>query len=192
MNRKAFFDTIRPLFGGSLKQTQVDGLSIILDEAEKRSTWRNNLAYVLGTTFHETNETMQPVREAYWLSEAWRKKHLRYWPWYGRGFVQLTWGDGYRNADNKLALKGALVADPDLAMKPEIAVQILFSGMEDGWFTRRKDSDFINAADESDAKDLREYIAARKVVNGADRAAKIGGYAIKFEHALTAADYPIK
>jgi peptidoglycan hydrolase-like protein with peptidoglycan-binding domain len=48
-------------------------------------------AYVLATTQWETNQTFKPVREAYWLSENWRKTHLRYHPFYGRGFVQLTW-----------------------------------------------------------------------------------------------------
>ena len=48
-------------------------------------------AYGLATAWWETNKTMQPVREAYWLSEAWRKPNLRYYPHYGRGYVQLTW-----------------------------------------------------------------------------------------------------
>lgn len=36
-----------------------------------------------------------PVREAYWLSEAWRAANLRYYPWYGRGLMQCTWQDNY-------------------------------------------------------------------------------------------------
>lgn len=36
-----------------------------------------------------------PVREAYWLSEAWRAANLRYYPDYGRGLMQCTWPDNY-------------------------------------------------------------------------------------------------
>ena len=32
-------------------------------------------AYILATVWHETNATMQPVKEAYWLSEAWRQQN---------------------------------------------------------------------------------------------------------------------
>jgi hypothetical protein len=78
-NRKAFFDGIRPdLFGGTLTQDQVNGIDAILDEWEVRKlTDLRWLAYMLATTYHETNMTMQPVREAYWLSEEWcRRKRL--------------------------------------------------------------------------------------------------------------------
>ena len=86
MNRQAFFAAARmSLFAGTLDQHQVDGMNAILDEWDRRKLadprW---LAYMLATTFHETARTMLPVREAYWLSEDWRKQHLRYWPWYGR------------------------------------------------------------------------------------------------------------
>jgi hypothetical protein len=36
-----------------------------------------------------------PVREAYWLSEAWRAANLRYYPAYGRGLMQCTWPENY-------------------------------------------------------------------------------------------------
>ncbi|NTV99551.1 MAG: carboxypeptidase, partial [Chlorobiaceae bacterium] len=49
------------------------------------------IAYVLATTQWETSQTFKPVREAFWESEEWRKKHFRYYPYYGRGYVQLTW-----------------------------------------------------------------------------------------------------
>ncbi|ACE93042.1 hypothetical protein AMC90_CH04053 [Rhizobium phaseoli] len=61
-----FFSCVpRAPFGGSLWQSQVDGLNKILDEWERRGLsdvrW---LAYMLATTFHETGGKMQPVREA--------------------------------------------------------------------------------------------------------------------------------
>src|SRR4029079_15992876 len=100
INREHFFDTARRLFGGHYNQRQVDGMTAILDQWEQRfpaadPRW---LAYMLATAFQETNQTMQPVREAYWLSEEWRRRNLRYYPFYGWGYVQLTWEANYRRA----------------------------------------------------------------------------------------------
>jgi len=66
MNRKIFFDSVRPLFGGSLKPGQVAGMSAILDEWEVRwqaKTPITQLAYVLATPWLETDQTMQPIHE---------------------------------------------------------------------------------------------------------------------------------
>ena len=54
---------------------------LLIAESKAQSLLRNQLAYLLATAFWETARTMQPVDEAFWLSEAWRKKNLRY----GRG-----------------------------------------------------------------------------------------------------------
>ena len=64
---------------------------LLIAESKARGLLRNQLTYLLATAFWQTARTMQPVDEAFWLSEAWRKKNLRYWPWYGRGHCQLTW-----------------------------------------------------------------------------------------------------
>lgn len=41
-----------------------------------------------------------PVREAYYLgepepAESWRRRNLRYYPFFGRGLIQLTWASNY-------------------------------------------------------------------------------------------------
>ncbi len=133
---------------------------------------------MLATAYHETKYTMQPVREAYWMSEAWRKKNLRYYPHYGRGYVQLTWPFNYERADRELGLNGALVANLDLAMQPDIAAKIMIYGMREGWFTNKKLSDYIKAG-------KADYVGARRIINGTDAARKITGYAETFEKALT-------
>src|SRR5262245_13473604 len=121
IDRDKLFPPVRSrIFGGILRQSQVDGIKAIVGEWERRSPagdlrW---LAYMLATTTWETNHTMQPVREAYWLSEDWRRANLRYWPYYGRGYVELTWKDNYKREGDRLGLD--LVADPDRAMDPKI------------------------------------------------------------------------
>ncbi len=178
MNRIAFFGDIRPFFDGfksSKGKGQIAGLDAILDEAERRhgDLPQRHLAYILATAFHETNATMQPVREAYWMSESWRRKHLRYYPYYGRGLVQLTWDYNYERVGYFLGID--LEDEPDLALDLPTAVTIMFDGMEKGWFTGKKLSDY------------RSYRFMRRVVNGLDKADVIAGYAERFEQALKAA-----
>jgi putative chitinase len=196
IDRKAFFASVRRDFG-ALVQDQVDGFNLILDEFERRGSEFSifDLADMLATAWWETGKTMQPVREAFYVSkdfktaEAWRKRNLRYYPYYGRGFVQLTWLRNYQLAGRKLGID--LAADPDRVMEPRLAVAIMFDGMKEGWFTGKALDDYIDDIDEGDAEDLREYINARRIINGTDKAATIGQIALKFERALKAADRPV-
>ena len=58
---RAFFAAIRPLFGGALSQSQVDGVNYILTAT--KGLPKSYRAYLLATTHHETAKTMMPVRE---------------------------------------------------------------------------------------------------------------------------------
>lgn len=89
IDRQKFFDSVRSQpFAGHLAQGQVDGCNAILDEWEHRGlTDYRWLAYMLATVFWECARTMQPIREAGSDSYLRAKK---YWPWIGRGYVQLT------------------------------------------------------------------------------------------------------
>src|SRR6185369_13816038 len=101
---------------------------------------RNQCAYVLATAFWETAHTMRPVVEAYWLSEDWRRRNLRYYPWYGRGFVQLTWEKNYAHAERETG--EPVHQDPARALDPVVAAKIAVTGMREGWFTGRALGDF--------------------------------------------------
>lgn len=182
IDRTRFFAEVRRELG-PLNQSQVDGFNAILDEWERRG-WRNlnQLAYMLATAWWETGKTMQGVREAYWMSEDWRRRNLRYYPYYGRGLVQLTWNYNYRRAGQILGLD--LIGSPDLALDLPTAVQIMFDGMAEGWFTGKSLDDYIDDIDEPDSEDLREYVAGRRIINGTDKASTIGQLALTFEGAL--------
>lgn len=88
-------------------------------------------AATIGTVAIETASTFRPVREAYWLddafgyeqAEAWRRTYLRYWPFYGRGYVQLTWASNYLVYG--LAIGVDLVTYPGRALEPAIAADNL-------------------------------------------------------------------
>lgn len=196
-NRKAFFDAVRgPLFDGSFKAHQVAGLDRYLNAWENTYTSVSDaqFAYVLATVYHETgiirtdpdtkrkymDRTMSPVEEvgkgrgrSYGLKN--RKTGQTY---YGRGDVQLTWLYNYEKAGQKLGID--LVNNPALALDPSIAVSITFVGMIEGWFTGGKLRTYINPA-------KNDFLNARRIINGVDRAALVAGYAETFLDAIKAA-----
>lgn len=132
---------------------------------------KQQIAYVLATVEWETGRTFRPVREAYWLSEDWRKENLRYYPYYGRGFVQITWENNYKKYSAILGID--LVNHPDSAMKENVALFILVHGFKTGTFTGRKITEYINV--------LRtDFVNARRCINGTDKANEIAGLADKY------------
>jgi putative chitinase len=178
----AFFASIRKTCV-QLTQPQVDGFQALLQAfgvARWPLAWT---AYGLSTAWHETAATMQPVKEAYWLSEDWRKVHLHYFPWYGRGFCQLTWEANYKKADTALHLNGELSRNPDLALKPDIAARIIVWGMESGAFTGKSLADYLPKHGPADD---RQFQLARYIINGTDKAAVISKEAMDFQSALQA------
>ena len=167
-----FFTTIRPLFG-HMTQSQVGGCNALLEASDGLPvTWR---AYLLGTAFHETAQTMQPIAEyGHGKGRPYGKPGKYGQAQYGRGYVQLTWDVNYERADRELGLNGALLAEFDLALRPDIAAKIAVQGMSDGWFTGRAFKDCLPG----------DYVHARRIINGLDKADLIAGYAANFERAL--------
>lgn len=180
---QAFFKVVRAKFG-ALDQEQVEGFNSLL-QAMGAASWPIAwTAYGLATAWHETARTMQPVEEAFWKDDAWRARNLtRYYPWHGRGYVQLTWERNYKNADKELGLDGALVADRSLALRPDIAAKIMVRGMEEGWFTAKKTSDYLPA---NGPAAFDAYRQARPIINAMDKAVEIARHAENFESALVA------
>lgn len=175
MNLPAFFDTYRRLFG-PLRQEQVAPLEWLVQRLVAEPWPQQHRAYMLATAKHETADTYLPVREAFWMSEDWRRRKLRYWPWYGRGFVQLTWQRNYERAARELGLSDLAVV-PDAALEPEIAYRVMVTGMQQGWFTGKRLADYRN-----------DYRNARRIINGLDKADLVAEHARKFERCLEAAN----
>ena len=187
MNRKAFFDGVRAkLFLGTLSQYQVDGMSAILDEWERRKlTDLRWLAYMLATVKWETAHTMQPIAEygrgrgyAYGVPDPVTRQ-----TYYGRGFVQLTWKRNYEALGKLLHVD--LVDHPDKALELPVATQILFEGM------MRADSsvgDFTGLALDDCFDDTHEdWLRARAIINGTDHAAEIADMGRAFHDVLQVA-----
>lgn len=195
MDRKLFFDACRSgVMGPTLDGDEVSGAGAILDAmAGSPLSW---CAYALATAWHETAHTMQPIKEngsrRYYFRmydpngdrPALARANGNIYPgdgelFCGRGYVQLTWRNNYRRAGEKTGYP--LEGNPDLAMRPEIAAQILRKGMEQGWFTGRAFKHFLP---DGGPADRAAFIDSRRIINGRDRAALIADYAVKFQSAL--------
>jgi hypothetical protein len=187
MNHKIFFAHMRrTLYRGGLPQQAVDGFKLLLSKTPE--TWSESwIAYALATVYHETAHTMQPIREKggknYFKKYEGRAELGNTTKgdgvlFHGRGYVQLT---GRRNyADWAKRLDIPLLTKPDLALGPEIAADILFRGMQLGTFTGR------SLATYTTGRGL-DFIGARRIINGTDRARLIAGYASVIHEALLAA-----
>lgn len=209
LDRKTFFTYVRNApFGGRLSTGQVQGMDAILDGWDRTGfTDERWLAYAFATTFWETAQTMQPIIETRQPSETtnpsvdtaiarlnkakaagklpWVK--TAYWlkdklgrSWLGRGLVQLTHYENYLKAGTALGVD--LVKNPDLALEMDIAVRIMFEGMEEGWFAgdklgRHKFDRYFNAT-------VDDPEGARRIINGTDKAKLIAGFYKNFLDAI--------
>jgi len=172
MNREYFFNRIRQsVFGGKMTQPQVEGVTNILNYRDKN--WPkmsdDELAYLLATVVHETAHKMQPIRE---MGGERYLRSKKYYPWVGEGLVQVTWKEN--------AVKFGAKKPGDLLTWP-IALRAAFEGMIKGMFTGKKLADYIN-------KNRVDYVGARRIINGTDRAKLVAGYARAFRDALKQAN----
>ena len=135
----------------------------------------DQIHYVIATAMWETSHTCLPVREAYWCTEKWRERHLRYYPYYGRGYVQLTWEANYEKFGKLLGLD--LLNHPDLALLPDNAIKILVTGMKNGLFTGYGLDDFFTLNTTPD------FAHARRIINGMDKAHTIASMAQHIHYA---------
>jgi hypothetical protein len=175
MSRKAFYDAIRPAFGGKLSQRQVDGMDALLDEG--RDLPLHHMAHVLAHVRRETGGYMAPIKETVMLHHkdknpsdaevirrldvAFAKGQLKgvkkaYWRdgWFGRGQIQITHKDNYDRFN----------VGKEEAMHLPVSARIAVQGMARGMFRGKKlgDYDFPAALDNPPATN------PRRIVNGED------------------------
>jgi putative chitinase len=193
INRKHFFDTIREsLFKGSFSQPQVEGMDSILDRWEASGlTDLRWLAYMLATVYHETAKTMQPIEEygkgkGYKYGKKIKRSGIAYTLpdklYYGRGYVQLTWYENYETMGRLLGID--LLNHPEMALHPGIAADIMFEGMTKG---NSHFGDFTGKSLENYFNDKKEdWVNARRIINGTDKADLIAGFGKKFMAGLRA------
>lgn len=188
---KVFFDEVRSsLFNGKLTASQVQGMEAKIKAFQEAGFPLSWAAYAMATSYHETARRMIPVREGLSASDAWRRKNLRYYPWYGRGDVQLTWEENYRKADKELGLGGKLINNLDLALDPDISANIMVKGMTEGWFSADTQGRHTLARHlPNEEETVGRFTNARRIINLMDKAMLIASYAMKFQEAFKKAGY---
>lgn len=189
-------------------------------EADPHITDVREVAYMLATMKHETAGTYLPIHEygtrQYFITRYGGQTKIGKRlgnetaedgaTYAGRGDVQLTGKDNYEKAEAALRREyPELIArfeqrtghefdltvgdqpgdsmDADNAQDPEVAYAIMSFGMRTGMFTGKKMSDYFTPA-------LTDYVNARHIINGTDKAQAIATYAKTFERVLRAALLP--
>ena len=119
----------------------------------------------MATIQHETAATFQPIAEYGGASRP-------YAPYYGRGYVQLTWKYNYAKYSDKLHQD--YVSNPNEVMQPDVSLFVIVDGMKNGVFTGKTLGDYISG-------DHVDFVNARRIINGMDRAELIAGYAEQWQ-----------
>lgn len=190
------FSLLRNHFG-RFTQSQVDGFNVILQAINKRGHGAINplyAAYILATTWHETDKKMQAIAEykkgekrryGQWYKnskgveyghanhkgDAYLKSQYPFL-YYGRGYPQLTWLDNYKKMGELLDLD--LANNPELALVPENSAAIMIEGMLLGMFTGLSLARCIRYGS------YGEFVYSRRIINGTDRDSLIAKYAVQF------------
>lgn len=165
-----------------LRQYAQSSIPAILQECEDRKiTDGGQIAYILATARHESLMGKLMIEQADGRAYEGRKDLGNTQPgdgprFKGRGFVQITGRTNYTDWSKRLSVN--LVGNPEKAADPNIAAKILVEGMRLGTFTGKKLSDYIT-------DDKRDFVNARRIVNGTDKANQIADYARTFYDVLT-------
>jgi putative chitinase len=196
IDHTAFFNGYRAAYG-KLAQAVISGIELLGRNMEADPALRNLQwgAYMLATVKHECANTWQPVTErgpkAYFDKyepgtplgrQLGNTQPGDGWRFRGRGYVQITGRANYARMTKMLGLgpDADLEQDPDQALRPAIAYQIMSIGMRNGLFTGKKLSDYISSP-------VCDYKNARRIINGIDQAARIAEYAATIEGVLKSA-----
>ncbi len=203
INKQYFEEKYLKEFGRELSTVKKENIFTItdafeLDDDMKSLRW---LAYILATSMHESNDTFAPVVEGYWLTESRRLGTLynyykknnpralktifpngkREPAYYGRGrVVQLTHFNNYMNASLKIYGNNILLNDPDMIIhNSKCDLTVTFRGMLEGWFTGYSLPQFFPLN-----SNKANWVGARRIINGLDKARMIAKYAMKFYDCL--------
>ena len=195
---KAFFDAIRPAFGGKLDQDQVAGMTALLEEGADLPL--HHMANVLANVRRETGGIMAPIKETVMVyhkdrnpsdAEVIRRLNTAYakgkLPWvktpywrdgeFGRGQLQIT------HKANRMKFG---ISDRDDLLRPHISAHVAVRGMRDGMFRGKKLADYDFPA----ALDAPPDRNPRRIVNGKDGSdAEVARFHRQFAAALEAAGW---
>jgi predicted chitinase len=181
VDRASFFKKIKVSLFGKLSQLQVDTINAVLDECEAQGVDNKiHIAYIFATAYHECHKPNNPELRLTPMVEFGSMSYLKgkkYYPYIGRGLVQLTWLDNYQKIQKVIStldrFKGVdIVTHPDKVLDPKLSAFVIVYGMRKGTFTGKKLSDY------------KTFVPMRRIINGIDKANLIASYANSFLTAL--------
>jgi putative chitinase len=219
MNTAEFFAAARTsVFGGKLAQTQVDGITALLEAcADLGVVDDRHVAYILATPMIETGGTFVPITESlnYSSTALMSKFGKRITPaqaaQYGRtnthpanqeAIGNIIYGGPWGAADlgntqpgdgnlfrgrglsqvtgRRLYTIFGYADNPEAVATLRVSAEIMVKAMRDGMFTGKKLGDYFSAT-------VTDFVNARRIVNGLDRATDMAVYAKKFLACMEAA-----
>jgi putative chitinase len=211
-NRDIFWKGFKREFSSRVTQGQVNGLEFLLSAFERDPIWKDvrHIAYALSTIAIETAYTYQPIQEfgsrAYFErrygSQTRKGRELgndapgEGAKYSGKGYVQLTGESNFEKMEEIIRRQNPQIITEferrteqrfdltdfaEQAKDPQIAFLILTIGMFRGTFTGKAFNDYINS-------NKTDYVNARRIINGTDKANMIAGFAMKFEEILREAE----
>lgn len=193
------FNILRASLSRTLTQEQVDGINHYVSEMDKDGGISYAQAsYVLATVWHETATKMKPIEEygkgkgrtygtwyknskgdLYSFKNGNKKEAYLYkdFPhlYYGRGDTQNTWFDNYSKLSKVFGVD--FLRKPELLLTREWSTKVTLYSMKNGLYTGKKLSDYINST-------KTDFVNARRIINGTDKASQIAKYAEVFLKAL--------
>jgi hypothetical protein len=144
------------------------------------------ISYILATAQHES-DSFRTLHE--YGKGGYCGKSNSYDGWAGVGLVQLTWRGNFEKQKKKLGFDHLTTEEfcNTIATRPDVAVTVLVGGMIDGDFTGVGLPRYVNGS-------KRDYLNARRTVNGTDRAAHIASIAKNYESLVEKVliDYGVK
>lgn len=197
INKQGFLSSVfsptlyTPLANSTTLLPQAElGISAIIDEFESRQlTDLRWLAYILATAYHETGKTIQPIEE------DGRGRGRKYGNnikfdgtmyttpdkiYYGRGVTQNTWYEIYDMLTKDAAKEDKnwdFLNKPELLLTMECSIWATFHCMIHGKYTGVGLPRYFNNA-------VTDWINARRIINGLDKAVVISEYAATFYNCL--------
>lgn len=186
------WEKVRSFLGGKITPEQFKGFVAIREAINSYGKDAINplyFSYMLATSYHEVAGTMQPIEE---IGKGRNRKYGKKFDitgaiykflnhiYYGRGYVQLTWLTNYVKMKESLGVD--FVNNPELALVPKHAADIMITGMLKGMFTGLSLSRCIRYGS------YAEFVYARRIINGTDKDGLIAGYAVNFLECLIIVD----
>lgn len=190
IDKASFFTKIKAngLFK-TLNQNQVDSFNALFDECEKQGvTDIRQIAYIFATVYHEVNKTMMPIEEYGKGKNRTYGHKVKYSGkpyvepdkiYYGRGHTQNTWYEIYEKLTKVNPNGWDFLNKPELLLQLQPSIWATVYAMRTGLYTGKKLSWYIGGSE-------CDFMNARRIINGTDKAEMIMGYANKFLAALQA------